>query len=202
MIWNGYILTVSTMNCTTFYTQMKQDTSKKVKCRNMIIAKRFCIFTCISFYKTGITVRQIYTQCTSKCVFLSLVFAPKIILEKTLNINDILNFSSIIFEPNLCPKNPHFDVHWVYHKKMDSLCVCPPMPAWAFPKSQPDLSLEHTQEAQTSPGACFASALQTPHQLNKLGICVNKYPLVHPLGILLPFLKKKIYRLIIQVVVF
>ena len=48
-----------------------------------------------------------------KCVFLGLVFAPKIILEKTLNINDILNFSSIIFEPNLCPKNPHFEVHWV-----------------------------------------------------------------------------------------
>ena len=59
------------------------------------------------------TKKKVYTQCTSKCVFLGLAFAPKITLEKILNINDILNFLSVIFGPNLCPKNPHFKVHWV-----------------------------------------------------------------------------------------
>ena len=46
-------------------------------------------------------------------MILSLVSDQKITLEKTLNILDVRGFSSIIFEPNLCPKNPHFDVHWV-----------------------------------------------------------------------------------------
>ena len=47
-------------------------------------------------------------------MFLGFIFSPETTLKKVLNINDIRDFSRILFEQNFCPKNQHFEVHWVY----------------------------------------------------------------------------------------
>ena len=42
------------------------------------------------------------------------MFSPEITIEKALNINDMLNFSSAISEQNPSPKNRENDREWVY----------------------------------------------------------------------------------------
>ena len=45
--------------------------------------------------------------------FLGLIFSPETTLEKALNINDVLNFSSALSKQNPCPKNRENDQEWV-----------------------------------------------------------------------------------------
>ena len=58
--------------------------------------------------------KWVYTPSRSFSQFLGLIFSPETTLEKALNINDILNFSSALSEQNPCPKNRENDREGVY----------------------------------------------------------------------------------------
>ena len=83
-------------------------------------------------------VLNIYTHSRSFFRLLGLIFAPETTLKKALNILDIRGFLRILSEQNLCPKNPHFEVHWVYQKMMGfspfayGLCVGSGLPPLGF----------------------------------------------------------------------